>query len=128
MWKKFESNYRALSRAAPQQFLINDGDYMTDEKTQQPLGVASDLNAELGLRAIIKLFLKPKLWRTKTLACFGVCAVLEEKKIFFSKDVFAISIRCLKTGATIKHHGILDFYLLMPFTLFLLLMMKVNKT
>jgi hypothetical protein len=31
----------------PQQTLINDGDYMTDEKTQQPLGVASDLNAEL---------------------------------------------------------------------------------
>jgi len=30
-------NYRALSRAAPQQFLINDGEYMTDEKTQQPL-------------------------------------------------------------------------------------------
>ena len=28
--------------------MINDGDYMTDEKTQQPLGVASDLNAELG--------------------------------------------------------------------------------
>ena len=27
--------------------MINDGDYMTDEKTQQPLGVASDLNAEL---------------------------------------------------------------------------------
>jgi hypothetical protein len=27
--------------------LINDGDYMTDEKTQQPLGVASDLIAEL---------------------------------------------------------------------------------
>lgn len=40
-------NYRALSRAAPQQNFINDGDYMTDEKTQQPLGVASDLNAEL---------------------------------------------------------------------------------
>ena len=27
--------------------MINDGDYMTDEKTQQPLGVASVLNAEL---------------------------------------------------------------------------------
>ena len=27
--------------------MINDGDYMIDEKTQQPLGVASDLNAEL---------------------------------------------------------------------------------
>jgi len=42
-------NYRALRRAAPQQFLINDGDYMTDEKTQQPLGVASHLIAELEL-------------------------------------------------------------------------------
>ena len=40
-------NYRALSRAAPQQNLINDGDYMTDEKTQASAGVASDLNAEL---------------------------------------------------------------------------------
>jgi len=29
--------------------LINDGDYMTDEKTQQSIGVASDLNAELGI-------------------------------------------------------------------------------
>ena len=44
---KVKSNYRALSRAAPQQTLINDGDYMTDEKTQQSIGVASDLNAEL---------------------------------------------------------------------------------
>jgi hypothetical protein len=42
-----DPNYRALSRAAPQQNLINDGDYMTEKKTQQPLGVASDLNAEL---------------------------------------------------------------------------------
>ena len=42
-------NYCALRRAAPQQTFINDGDYMTDEKTQQPLGVASDLNAELGI-------------------------------------------------------------------------------
>ena len=40
-------NYCALRRAAPQQTFINDGDYMTDEKTQQPLGVASDLNREL---------------------------------------------------------------------------------
>ena len=40
-------NYRALRRAAPQQTLINDGDYMTDEKTQQLLGASSDLNAEL---------------------------------------------------------------------------------
>jgi len=47
------SNYRALSRAAPQQTLINDGDYMTDEKTQQPIGVASDLNAELGFDDVI---------------------------------------------------------------------------
>ncbi len=39
----------ALSRAAPQQTLINDGDCMIDEKTQQPNGVASDLNAELGV-------------------------------------------------------------------------------
>jgi hypothetical protein len=29
--------------------MINDGDYMTEKKTQQPLGVASDLNAELGI-------------------------------------------------------------------------------
>ncbi len=50
-----KSNYRALSRAAPQQTLINDGDYMTDEKTQQPLGVASDLNAELGLTPNIEI-------------------------------------------------------------------------
>jgi hypothetical protein len=39
----------ALSSAAPQQFFINDGDYMTDEKTQQPNRFASDLNAELGV-------------------------------------------------------------------------------
>jgi len=101
---------------------------MTENKTQQPLVVVSDLNNELGLIDIIKLFLKPKLWRTKKLPIFGVCTVLEEKGVFFSNDVFAISIRCLKTGRMIKHHGILDFYLLMPFTLFLLLMMKVNKT
>ena len=28
--------------------MINDDDYMIDEKTQQPLGVVSDLNNELG--------------------------------------------------------------------------------
>ena len=33
--------------ATPQQKLIRDGDYMTEKTTQQPLGVASDLNAEL---------------------------------------------------------------------------------
>lgn len=41
------SNYRALSRAAPQQNLINDGDYMTDKKTPKAAEAASDLNAEL---------------------------------------------------------------------------------
>lgn len=29
--------------------MINDGEYMTEKITQQPLGVASDLNAELGI-------------------------------------------------------------------------------
>ena len=33
----------------PEQTLINDGNYMTEKTTQQPLGLASDLNAELGL-------------------------------------------------------------------------------
>jgi hypothetical protein len=94
---------------------------------QKEAGLASDLNRELVIE-VIKLFLKPKIWSTKTLSSFGVCAVSEEKKIFFSKDVCAISIRCLKTGVVIKHQGILHFYLLMPFTLYLLLMMKLNKT
>ena len=35
--------------------MINDGDYMTDEKTQQPLGVASDLNAELDIDEVLFL-------------------------------------------------------------------------
>ena len=50
--KNMVSNYRALRRAAPQQFLINDGEYMTVEKTQQSVGVASDLNAELGIACV----------------------------------------------------------------------------
>lgn len=36
-----------IKPCSPQQLLINDGDYMTVEKTQQSVGVASDLNAEL---------------------------------------------------------------------------------
>ena len=48
--------------------MINDGDYMTEKTTQQPLGVASDLNAELdcvfdyGKRTGVPCL---KLWKIK---------------------------------------------------------------
>lgn len=52
-WLNYFSEKRVsnncIKPCSPQQFLINDGDYMTVEKTQQSTGVASDLNAELGI-------------------------------------------------------------------------------
>lgn len=55
--------------------MINDDDYMIDEKTQQPLGVVSDLNNELGLIDEIKILRDKFKSRYKSLDCLkGNCA------------------------------------------------------
>ncbi len=90
--------------------MINDGDYMIDEKTQQPLGVASDLNAELD--TMIPDFLKDTDLGEWT-------KISELNKLFLIDGILPSSFvcRCERNNNPLreqiiggkKHYKILDF-------------------